>query len=136
MVAEGLTLKTILVVEDHEAFSQIVNDLLAALYPQSRVLNARNGEEGLELALAEKPDLILLDILMPVMDGYEMTLALRERLEGKLPPIVVMTNARDVELTIMRMGSACQGVLRKPFSLDELEATLAEVDVRLARDGA
>lgn len=126
MGVEGLTLKTILVVEDHEAFSQIVNDLLAVLYPQARVLNARNGQEGLALALAEKPDLILLDILMPVMDGYEMALALREELDGQLPPMVVMTNARDVELTIMRMGRMSRSVLRKPFSLAELEEALEE----------
>ncbi len=126
MLVEGLTLKTILVVEDHEAFSQIVNDLLAVLYPETRVLNARNGQEGLELALAEKPDLILLDILMPVMDGYEMALALREELDSKLPPMVVMTNARDVELTIMRMGRMSRSVLRKPFSLAELEEALEE----------
>ncbi len=123
---EGLILKKILVVEDHEAFSQIVNDLLAVLHPQATVLNARNGQEGLEVALAEKPDLILLDLLMPVMDGYEMTLALREQMDGKLPPIVVMTNARDVELTIMRMGRMSSSLLRKPFSLDELEEALNE----------
>lgn len=119
-------MNTILVVEDHEEFAEVMNDLLAVLQPQARILNARNGQEGLDLALAEKPDLIFLDIQLPVMDGYEMAQALREASPGALPPIVLMTNARDTGLTIMRMSHLSRGVLRKPFTLDELEEALQQ----------
>lgn len=119
-------MNTILVVEDHEEFAEVMNDLLAVLQPQARILNARNGQEGLNLALAEKPDLIFLDIQLPVMDGYEMAQALREASPEALPPIVLMTNARDTGLTIMRMSHLSRGVLRKPFTLDELEEALQQ----------
>ncbi|MCA9935845.1 MAG: response regulator [Ardenticatenaceae bacterium] len=117
-------MKRILVVEDHDEFRSIVNDLLQALLPGVQISNARNGQEGLALALAERPDLILLDIQMPVMDGYEMALALQEAYGDALPPLLAMTNARNSELTIMRMKSICKAVLMKPFSLDELEEAI------------
>jgi len=117
-------LKRVLVVEDHDEFRSIVNDLLKALLPQAQISNAHNGQEGLEMALAERPNLILLDIHMPVMDGYEMALALQEQYGQALPPLLAMTNARDGGPTILRMRSLCKIVLIKPFSLDDLEEAL------------
>ena len=66
------------------------------------VLTATNGGEGLELALREKPDLILLDILMPIMDGLTMMSKLREKdLYGKNVPIILLTNLSASEEKIM-----------------------------------
>lgn len=66
------------------------------------VLTATNGRDGLELALSEKPDLILLDILMPIMDGLTMMDKLRSTdLYGKNVPIILLTNMSSSEEKIM-----------------------------------
>ncbi len=57
-----------------------------------QTLEARNGKEGLESALKEHPDLILLDIVMPVMDGMTMMKKLRESAGGKKIPVILLTN--------------------------------------------
>lgn len=61
------------------------------------MLEAKNGEEGLEVALREHPDLILLDIIMPVMDGMTMLARLREDLWGKDAKVIMLTNLSDNE---------------------------------------
>lgn len=66
------------------------------------VLTATNGRDGLELALREKPDLILLDILMPIMDGLTMMDQLRAKdIYGKNVPIILLTNMSSSEEKIM-----------------------------------
>lgn len=82
--------QTILVVEDEEVQRKPLTDELQD--HGFRVLTAVNGREGLDIALREKPDLILLDILMPVMDGMTMMRKLRENPWGKKVPIILLTN--------------------------------------------
>ncbi len=62
------------------------------------ILEAKNGEEGLEVALREHPDLILLDIIMPVMDGMTMLKKLRAQNEwGKTVPVIILTNLMSAD---------------------------------------
>ncbi|MHB8860178.1 MAG: response regulator [Minisyncoccota bacterium] len=88
--------KRVLVVEDDEA---TLKALRAELEKEGvAVLEARNGVEGLTMALAEHPDLILLDILMPMMDGWEMLKQVREKDSwGKCVPVAVLTNLSSDE---------------------------------------
>lgn len=87
--------KIILVVEDEEPMQLVLRDVLKV--EGYNVLEAKNGIEGLELALKEHPDLILLDILMPKMDGLEMLKRLREDKWGLNVPVIVLTNLSDNE---------------------------------------
>lgn len=121
-------MKQILVVDDHDEFRSIINDLLQALEPNAVVLNAANGAEGLDLAQTKHPDLILLDLQMPVMDGYEMAMALYHDETWQHAPIVIMTSTIDAGPTLVRLSQVCDGVLKKPFSLDELEAVLLQIN--------
>ena len=87
--------KTILVVEDEESLKNV---LCAKLRKEDfKVLEAKNGQEGLVLALAEQPDLIFLDIVMPVMDGLTMVEKLREaeKETGGHIPVIFLTNLSD-----------------------------------------
>jgi DNA-binding response OmpR family regulator len=61
------------------------------------VLSAKNGKEGLETALKDHPDLILLDIVMPIMDGMSMLIKLREEEWGKSVPVIILTNLGETE---------------------------------------
>ncbi len=83
-------IKKILIVEDERDMRQALVDELT--YNGFETLEAKNGKEGLESALKDHPDLILLDIVMPEMDGMTMMQKLRESEEGKKIPIVLLTN--------------------------------------------
>jgi DNA-binding response OmpR family regulator len=85
--------KKILVVEDEEPLRRILADEL--LEAGFQVVEAKNGAEGLEVAIAEKPDLILLDIVMPKMDGMNMLKRLRKHKWGKSVKVILLTNLEN-----------------------------------------
>lgn len=82
--------KIVLITEDEPPMLQILTDKLTENGFES--LQAKNGEEGLNLALQHHPDLILLDVLMPKLDGMTMMSRLRQDDWGKKVPIIVLTN--------------------------------------------
>lgn len=111
----------ILIVDD----MAIVRDPIAAALQQAgyETLCATNGREALELALAQHPDLILLDISMPVMDGMSCLIALRQDQATNDTPVLMLTEttARDVVAQAAKLG--VQGyLLKSTFSLDEMLA--------------
>ena len=87
--------KKILVVEDDEALRSLYVDVLKAEHFD--VLAAENGQIGLEITQREKPQLLLLDLMMPVMDGKTLLRTLRNMPEFKDLPVIVLTNAGDVD---------------------------------------
>ncbi|HEY4515866.1 MAG TPA: response regulator [Candidatus Paceibacterota bacterium] len=84
------TQKTILVVEDEKSLRDAVVDILRLknLIP----LEARNGKEGVEVAIGKHPDLILLDLIMPEMDGMTALKKIREDVWGEKVPVIILTN--------------------------------------------
>ena len=91
----------ILIIEDEEVINKTYADELRD--EGFFVLTAMNGSVGLDIALREKPDLILLDILMPIMDGLTMMEKLRETNQyGKNVPIILLTNLSSSEEKIMK----------------------------------
>jgi len=103
--------KKILIVEDEEAVSDILTDRLAK--EGFETLTAKNGKEGLESALKEHPDLILLDIVMPVMDGMTMLGELREDEWGRTVSVIVLTNLSDDEKISEAVGQGIYDYLIK-----------------------
>ncbi len=88
--------KKILIVEDEAPLRSAVSDILA--FEGFTVFQAKNGQEGLDLALAEHPNLILLDLMMPVMDGLTMLEKLRTDAEyGAHAAVILLTNINDPE---------------------------------------
>jgi two-component system, NarL family, response regulator LiaR len=69
---------TLLVVDDHAAIRELVMTLVAAQYPRCRLLEAQSAEDALLLCSVERPDLIVLDIILPGMDGFEATRRIKE----------------------------------------------------------
>ncbi|MCZ8221347.1 MAG: response regulator [Acidovorax sp.] len=84
-----MTKATILVIEDDDASRQLVTYLLEAA--GHRVLAAENGAVGVRIALAESPDIILCDLQMPVMNGYEVARSLRTSMLWRVVPLVAVT---------------------------------------------
>lgn len=87
--------KRILVIDDDPAISEALNEMLSVA--GFAVSTAPNGVIGLNLALKEHPHLILLDIMMPEMNGWEMLEKLREDEWGKTVPLIILTNLESVD---------------------------------------
>ena len=87
--------KRILVIEDDRDLREAIVDKFRQ--EKFEVLEAQNGEEGLAAALREKPDLLIVDIIMPKMDGTEMLKKVRENEWGRNVPVMILTNISDAE---------------------------------------
>lgn len=85
--------KTILIVEDEKSIREALKEKLEN--NDFSVLVANNGQEGLDLALQKHPDLIILDIIMPVMSGIQMIEKLKEDIWGENVRIIILTNMMD-----------------------------------------
>ncbi|HKV14338.1 MAG TPA: response regulator [Reyranella sp.] len=117
--------KKILVVEDTEDNRQILRDLLGMAGYE--MVEARDGAEGVAKATEHRPDLILMDIQMPVMDGYEATRRIRTNPELKSIPIVAVTSyalSGDEEKT---RAAGCDGYIAKPYSPRQMLAKVREI---------
>jgi DNA-binding response OmpR family regulator len=87
--------KKVLIVEDEAILADAME--ISLKDEGFDVLRAANGQLGLDMAIANKPDIVLLDLLMPVMDGKTMLHKLREIPEFKILPVIVLTNAGDAD---------------------------------------
>ena len=106
--------KTILVVEDNEDTREILLYRLKSM-GNYEVLLASNGKEALEIATQSRPDLIIMDLKMPVMDGWEATKALRQTGWGKDLPVIALTAQameRDEEKAL---NAGCNDYIAKPI---------------------
>ena len=120
--------KKILIVEDEAFQIKILGDIFTA--EGFDVLKASDGEEGLNVALREHPDLILLDILLPKIDGITMLKELRKNSWGKNIPVVILTNLVEAEKAKEALEEGVYDFLIKANSgLDEI---LKKVKEKLA----
>lgn len=110
----------VLVVEDTEDNRQIVRDLLTAA--GYLLIEAVDGEAGVAAAARERPDLILMDIQLPVLDGYEATRQIKANPDTSAIPVIAVTSyalSGDEEKARL---AGCDGYIAKPFSPRELLA--------------
>jgi len=114
----------ILYIEDNESNMYLVNFLLEAR--GHTVLQAWDGRQGVELALREQPDLILLDIQLPVMDGYEIARAIRAEASLARVPIVALTSYAMSGDREKALGAGCDGYLEKPINPETFVASVEQ----------
>ncbi|HEV7889249.1 MAG TPA: response regulator [Pyrinomonadaceae bacterium] len=114
---------TILVVDDSEDTRLVLRRALETRY--YRVLEAANGEEAVEIARRESPDLILMDLNMPLMDGLEAAKRIRECKElCRSAPILAITAFDTYGMEEAALDAGCNAYLRKPFDSDEPERSV------------
>ena len=116
--------KRILIADDEETVRSLVKRLLGKTY---RILEAENGEEAVKVAVNEKPDLILMDILMPRMDGLTACYAIKRNPATKEIPVVMLT-AVDYELNrkLSQDVMGAQDYITKPFDSETLMDVMAK----------
>ena len=111
---------TVLIVDDNDRNVKICREILE--YEGIVVIPAENGEAGLHMASSEKPDVILLDIMMPVMDGFEMLERLKADLDLEDIPVLMLTAKREINDIVKALEMGANDYLRKPFVGEELLA--------------
>lgn len=111
----------ILVVEDNPDMNEFIT---ASLRPWYRVVSAFNGQDGLDKALTHLPDLIVSDVMMPVMSGDGMIEALRRHREMQDIPVIMLTAKADDQLRLKSLKAGVQEFLTKPFNTSELLARI------------
>ena len=116
--------KRILVIEDQEDNRQIVRDLVTA--SGYELIEATTGEEGLEVAARERPDLILMDIQLPGIDGYEVTRRIKANPKLSKIPIIAVTSYALSGDDKKAFAAGCDGYVTKPYSPRLLLAKIRE----------
>lgn len=115
----------ILIADDEEEIRQLVKTKLLSM--KCEVLVARDGEEALSLALVEKPDLILLDVRMPGLNGWEVTKHLRKKPEFDQTAIILVTGIGEALNAATAPLYGADEYIDKPFQLAELEFKIRKV---------
>jgi two-component system, cell cycle response regulator DivK len=114
----------ILIVEDTEDNRQIIRDLLSSVGYE--LIEAEDGAAGVALAQSEHPDLILMDIQLPQIDGYEATRRIRAVPELAKVPIIAVTSYALSGDEAKTRAAGCDGYIAKPFSPRQLLAKIRE----------
>jgi two-component system cell cycle response regulator DivK len=116
--------KCILVVEDQEDNRRILRDLFASA--GYNLIEAESGEEALAALAAQRPDLILMDIQLPVMDGYEATRRIRSDPALNAIPIIAVTSYALAGDEAKAIAAGCNAYVTKPYSPRALLAKVRE----------
>ena len=123
--------KKILIVEDEQDIAQLVKHYLEKEGFHSNI--AKTGLEALKLAVSEHPDLVILDLMLPQIDGLEVCKALRHKPETALLPIIMLTAKKEESDTIVGLELGADDYVTKPFSPKTLVARPKSLFRRLAR---
>ncbi len=115
----------ILVVEDNRDNMTLITDVLESL--EYMVLQATDGEIGLEMALREKPDLILMDLSLPIMDGWTAVRQIKSKPELHSIPIIALSAHAMVGDRERALASGCDDYIPKPVDLSLLTVKLTKL---------
>lgn len=120
-----MTGKTVLVVDD----SPMIRRIVAQILQESgyAVLLAENGKRGCDLAKEHQPDLVLMDVEMPLMDGIEATGRLKADPATNRIPVLIFTSLGSEEDINRAREAGCSGFMNKPICKDELETTIRAI---------
>lgn len=116
--------RRVLVIEDQEDNRQILRDLLSSVGYD--MIEAGDGEAGVAMAKKERPDLILMDIQLPLMDGYEATRRIKADADLKAIPVIVVTSYALSGDEVKARAAGADAYVTKPYSPRQLLAKIKE----------
>ena len=122
--AEAHNGNNILIVEDDEEILSFIKDQLQEGF---HVLIARNGEEGLQIVRNNEIDLVISDIMMPVMDGFTMCKEIKADPEHSNVPVVFLTAKDDIESKVQGLRCGAESYIEKPFSMRYLQGQIESI---------
>jgi DNA-binding response OmpR family regulator len=118
--------KTILMIDNEKEFSSLIKSFLEESC-NYEVKIVPDGYNGVRIARKIRPDIILLDVLMPAMNGFDILRQLQESKETSLIPIIMVTALQDVDDKLRSQGLRCEGCVIKPFKLEDLRNMLHKI---------
>lgn len=119
-----MTNQRVLVVEDNRDNMTLIVDVLESL--DYDVIQAKDGEQGIELARSEQPDLILMDLSLPKIDGWEATRTIKAQDELKQIPIIALTAHAMVGDRERALEAGCDDYMTKPINIQTLAMKLTK----------
>lgn len=126
-------MKKILAIDDSELNLRLLLEIAKIHYPNFQFLQATMGQEGIEIARKENPELILLDILMPGLNGYEVCKILKnDKLTSHIPIVMISALGQDSVERIKGLKAGADAFISKPFNQNELRAQI-DVAIRIKR---
>src|SRR5665647_792048 len=117
-----MNIKKILVIDDNRLILKVVKSMLNIDFPDYQIMLSQSGIEGIEIAQRELPDTILLDILMPEMDGYEVCNILKNNESTRHIPILMVSTLSEMSYRIKGLNIGADAFISKPFDKAELKA--------------
>lgn len=129
---KSLAGKKILVIDDSRFFLEQIKDIL--LFAGYEVILASDGEEGLSMVRKEKPDMVILDVVMPKMDGFEVCRILRASDSNNLMPIIMLTAENDTEKKLHGLELGADDYITKPFDSREIISRIRNTLKRIERN--
>jgi DNA-binding response OmpR family regulator len=118
-------MRKILVIDDEEEFVSFIKTNLE-LRGDYEVVTALSGKDGIGIAERDKPDLVLLDIAMPEMDGFAVLKKLRENENTKSIPVIMVTARTDDEAMMKALKLHDDGYIPKPVKIEEMEEKIED----------
>lgn len=119
----------ILAIDNSKVNLLLLSNIIKMYYHDCIFMTAENGKEGIELAKQEKPELILLDVLLPEINGYEICKILKkEKATSTIPVIIISSLGQDSDERIKGLNAGADAFISKPFGKEELKA---QIDVTL-----
>lgn len=125
-------MKKILIIDDDKIFSKILRDgLVAGGQGKYEVVTAFDGEEGFEVAERERPDLIMLDLMMPKVNGIECLKKIRAEEWGQDTPVIVETQLSDLEKMSEGVELGVRGyIIKSDYSIDAILRQVGDVFIQ------
>jgi len=117
----------VLIVDDKRMLREVLSDMLTFLQPNWQVLEAENGKRGLELAQARRPLYIFTDFSMPILNGYEMALALQRDPYTRTIPLILTSGSAPTHPQLILLYAFCQAILSKPYDVSQLKKLLEQL---------
>lgn len=118
---------TLLIIDDNDDFRLFLKDLFSNDY---RILSANDGQHGYNLAVEHIPDIVLCDVMMPNVDGYEFCRKIKQDIRSSHIPVVLLTAKCSDENQFQGMEAGADAYVSKPFNIDILRITLANIAKR------
>lgn len=115
---------TVLIVEDNQELRTYLESELKATY---KVITAENGKIGVEMAEIKTPDIIVTDVVMPLLDGFELCKRVKENMKTSHIPLVMLTSKAMVEDKLVGINYGADGYLSKPFNMEILKSTINQL---------
>ena len=126
-------LTRVLVAEDEADIRELLVDILAdAGY---EVIGVDDGRKALDTARSLHPDIVLLDVMMPAMDGFEVLASLKAEAETASVPVIMVTAKAQKQDQAEAMKRGAMGYVTKPWEAGEIEAKVAAAEQMIRRDG-